>query len=74
MVFLARSAPLYGVMGTLYGLNGNGVHVIARPDHPLPYAHANLGTILASQLIRRLASFRVLDLDELMQELSARAT
>ncbi|WP_367318088.1 hypothetical protein [Streptomyces sp. HUAS ZL42] len=39
MVFLARSAPLYGVSGVLYGLAGDGAHVVARPDNPLPYSH-----------------------------------
>lgn len=71
MVFLAKSAPLYGVHGTIYGLNENNeVHVIAKPDHPLPFGHPNLPTLLGSQLIRRLSSFRVLGLDELTQELT----
>ncbi|MFJ1974080.1 hypothetical protein ACIO93_36230 [Streptomyces sp. NPDC087903] len=70
MVFLATSAPLYGVTGTLYGLNGDGVHVVAKPDHPLPYGHPNLATFLASQLIRRLSSFRVVELETLQRELA----
>ncbi|MFD3504473.1 hypothetical protein [Streptomyces sp. NPDC058678] len=69
VVYLAASAPLCGVTGTLYGLSGQGVHVIAQPDHPLPYGHPNLATFLASQMIRRLSSFRVVDLDELQREL-----
>ncbi|MGX4695493.1 hypothetical protein [Streptomyces sp. JNUCC 63] len=74
MVFLARSAPLFGVHGVLYGLNADGrVHVVARPDHALPFGHPNVPTLLASQLIRRLGSFRVVDLDELLRELSAAA-
>jgi hypothetical protein len=75
MVFLARSAPLYGVHGTLYGLNANNeVHVVAQPHVALPFGHPNVRTLLASQLIRRLSSFRVVGMDELMQELPARAT
>jgi hypothetical protein len=70
MVFLARSAPLYGVHGILYGLNAdNEVHVVGRPDHPLPFGHPNLPTLLGSQLIRRLSSFRLVGLDELLWEL-----
>ncbi|OVZ99450.1 hypothetical protein B9W64_37275 [Streptomyces sp. CS159] len=71
MVFLARSAPLYGVHGTLYGLNAQGdVHVVAQPDHALPFGHRNLPTFLATQLIRRISSFRVLGMEELLSELS----
>jgi hypothetical protein len=69
VVFLTQSAPLYGVHGVLYGLNDRGVHVVAQPDSPLPYGHPNLGTFLASQLVRRLGSFRVVDLEELLREL-----
>ncbi|MER5915485.1 hypothetical protein ABT124_34885 [Streptomyces sp. NPDC001982] len=73
MVFLTRSAPLYGVLGTLYGYGGNGVQVVAQPDAPLPYGHPNLATFLASQLVRRLSSFSVVDMGELQRELSAAA-
>lgn len=74
MVFLTRSAPLYGVHGTIYGLDAdNDVHVVATPDHALPFGHPNLPTMLASQLVRRLNSFRVVGLDELMRELTAPA-
>ncbi|WP_369228859.1 hypothetical protein AB5J56_00430 [Streptomyces sp. R21] len=73
MVFLARSAPLYGVHGTLYGYGEHGVQVVAQPDAPLPFGHPNLPTLLASQLVRRLSSFRVVGLDELMLELTERA-
>ncbi|MER6633690.1 hypothetical protein ABT301_36690 [Streptomyces sp. NPDC000987] len=68
-VYLAQSAPLYGVHGTLYGYGRDGVQVVARPETPLPYGHANLATFLASQLVRRLGSFRTVDLEELLQEL-----
>ncbi|MDQ0988795.1 hypothetical protein [Streptomyces sp. V3I7] len=71
MVFLAKSAPLYGVHGTLYGLNDNGqVHALAQPEHSLPFGHPNMPTMLASQLIRRLTSYRIVDLDELQRELT----
>lgn len=64
---------MYGVHGTLYGYGENSVRVVAQPEEPLPYGHANLPTLLASQLVRRLGSFRLVDLDELMRELSAAA-
>jgi hypothetical protein len=70
-VFLARSAPLYGVHGTLYGRDERGVNVIAQPDAPLPYGHPNIETFLASQLVRRLQSFSVISLDELPNDLAA---
>jgi hypothetical protein len=74
MVFLAKSAPLYGFHGTIYGLNAdNEVHVVANPDQALPFGHPNIPTLLASQLIRRLSSFRVVGMDELTQELTAPA-
>ncbi|MFF8196684.1 hypothetical protein ACF05L_38840 [Streptomyces bobili] len=70
MVFLAQSAPLYGVSGVVYGHSArSGVHVVARPDHALPFHHPNIRTVLASQLIRRLSSFRPVDMGELMREL-----
>ncbi|MDA5146932.1 hypothetical protein PEM37_36060 [Streptomyces sp. AD681] len=70
MVILARSAPLYGVHGTIYGLDAQGdVHVVAQPDHALPFGHPNLATMLATQLIRRITSFRVLGMEELVREL-----
>ncbi|MFE9454044.1 hypothetical protein [Streptomyces sp. NPDC006739] len=74
LVFLAKSAPLFGVTGTLYGLNADGeVHVVAQPDHPLPFGHPNLPTLLGSQLVRRLNSYRVVGLNELTQELTTLA-
>lgn len=72
MVFLASSAPLYGVHGTIYGLNANQeVHAVAQPDTALPFAHPNVPTLHASQLIRRLSAFRVLDMGELQRAMSA---
>lgn len=73
MVFLVQSAPLFGVHGTLYGYGQGGVRMVAQPDFPLPYGHHNLPTFLASQLGRRLRSFRLVDLDELMQHLDLAA-
>ncbi|MFD9503467.1 hypothetical protein [Streptomyces sp. NPDC060035] len=71
VVFLATSAPLYGVLGTIYGLVEGKVEVVAQPKEPLPYRHPNLPILLASQLIRRMARYRILTVRELMQELAA---
>ncbi|MFC5958129.1 hypothetical protein ACFP51_27835 [Streptomyces pratens] len=73
MVFLTQNAPLYGVHGVIYGYGGQGVQIVARPDEPLPYSHPNLSTFLASQLVRRLSSFRHMDLGELVHELKRAA-
>ncbi|MEU9523280.1 hypothetical protein [Streptomyces sp. NPDC048224] len=69
-VLLTQNAPLYGVTGALYGLDGDGVKLVAKPDHPLPYGHPQLPTFLASQQVRRLKSYRVLTVDALMRLLS----
>ncbi|WP_405796247.1 hypothetical protein [Streptomyces sp. NBC_01506] len=73
MVFLTTTFPLYGVHGTVYGLGVDGVKVVAQPDGPPPYGHQNMTTFLTSQMIRRLKSFTVVDLDELLKELAAHA-
>ncbi|MDQ0798206.1 hypothetical protein [Streptomyces sp. B1I3] len=70
VVFLASSAPMYGVLGTIYGLVDGAVQVVAQPPEPLPYGHPNLPTFLASQLVRRLARYRVLTVNELTRELA----
>ncbi|MFJ8769544.1 hypothetical protein [Streptomyces clavifer] len=54
-MFLATSAPMYGVLGTLYGLVDGQVQIVAQPPEPLPFHHPNLPVLLASQLIRRLS-------------------
>ena len=75
MVLLAQSAPLYGVngVGYGYGYGEQGVQVVARPKGPIPYGHELLSTVLASQLVRRLSSFRTVDLNELLRELERTA-
>ncbi|MEK8144016.1 hypothetical protein NKH18_25090 [Streptomyces sp. M10(2022)] len=35
-MFLATSAPVYGVLGTMYGLVDGRVEVVAKPREPLP--------------------------------------
>ncbi|MDP5317347.1 hypothetical protein [Streptomyces poriferorum] len=70
VVFLATSAPLYGVLGTLYGLVDGQVQVVTQPKAPLPYGHPNLPTFLASQLVRRMARFRVLTVPQVLRVLA----
>ncbi|MFI2377378.1 hypothetical protein ACH5AO_20230 [Streptomyces sp. NPDC018964] len=73
MVFLAQSAPLYGVNGVGYGYGAHGVQAVQRPAGPIPYGHELLTTVLASQMVRRLSSFRTVSLDELLWELERAA-
>ncbi|MFJ8863895.1 hypothetical protein ACIRD8_36535 [Streptomyces sp. NPDC102451] len=70
VVFLATSAPVYGVLGTMYGLVDGRVEIVAQPREPLPYGHPDLPTFLASQLVRRMARFRVLTVSELLRDLA----
>ncbi|MEU0657338.1 hypothetical protein ACWEV9_35010 [Streptomyces albogriseolus] len=69
VVFLARSAPLYGVIGVGYGVRDGKVQVVERPAGPLPYGHPLMPTVLASQMVRRLGVFRLLTLGELFTAL-----
>jgi hypothetical protein len=68
-VYLVQRAPLFGVTGTVYGYGTDGVTVVASPKEPLPYGHPNTATFLASQLVRRLSAFRVVDMEELLANL-----
>lgn len=64
-VFLAQSAPLYGVLGTSYQYTGSGLQALpAAGRDALPYGHPGLRWYLASQLIRRLRAYTVIDLDD----------
>lgn len=71
IAFIAQGAPLYGVHGVLYGRRRNGAEVTVYPDHPLPYGHPELPVMLASQLVRRLSRFRIVDAAALLDELAA---
>lgn len=73
MVFLAQSAPMYGVNGVGYGYGDHGVQVVQRPDGPIPYGHPLLPTTLASQMVRRLSNFRLIGLKQLLWELERAA-
>ncbi|MCT9010318.1 hypothetical protein [Streptomyces rhizosphaerihabitans] len=58
-----------GVPGGPASLGVGPAAFTARPDIAVPYGNPDLATFLASQMVRRLSSFRVLDLGELLEEL-----
>ncbi|WP_252126603.1 hypothetical protein [Streptomyces sp. MBT84] len=64
-VFLAQSAPLYGVIGTPYQYSDDGLQAISATDEALPYGHPDLRWFLASQMVRRLRAYTVITLDDL---------
>ncbi|MFF9489160.1 hypothetical protein [Streptomyces sp. NPDC014676] len=49
------------------------MQVVKRPDGPIPYGHELLPTVLASQMVRRLSSFRLVGLTQLLWELERTA-
>ncbi|MFF0206491.1 hypothetical protein [Streptomyces althioticus] len=71
MVLLTPSAPMYGVMGTVYGLACGEVVPVAAPAEPLRFDDPRMPLMLASQLVRRLTRFRVMTVAELLDELDA---
>ncbi|MFE7358027.1 hypothetical protein ACFU8Q_34070 [Streptomyces sp. NPDC057543] len=62
---MVRSAPLYGVIGTPYQWTRDGIVALAGDDTPIPYRTSELRWFLASQLVRCLQDFTVVDLDDL---------
>ncbi|MGC5004832.1 hypothetical protein [Streptomyces sp. DT203] len=58
-------APLYGVIGTPYEWTPRGIKALAGDDVPVPYRDPALKWFLASQLVRTLRDFSVVDLDDL---------
>lgn len=66
VALLARSAPLYGVIGTPHVYSDNGLQVLAGNDVPVPYGDPALRSFLAFQLVCTLRSFTVVDLDDLV--------
>lgn len=67
VAFLARKAPLWGVIGTRYRFGASGVTPLpAEEQFPLPYGHPQLGWFLACQLVRELTEYEVVSLDDLI--------
>lgn len=65
VTLLAQSAPLYGVLGTPHTYSDNGVQVLVGNDAPVPYGDPALRWFLASQLVRTVRAFTVVDLNDL---------
>ncbi|WP_327297762.1 MULTISPECIES: hypothetical protein [unclassified Streptomyces] len=70
VAILAQSAPLYGVIGTPYAYTSSGLQALAGDDTPVPYGDPALRWFLASQLVRTLRAFTVVDLDDLVPPLT----
>lgn len=62
---LVRRAPIYGVIGTPYQWGASGWRVLDGDDTPVPYGSRDLQVLLASQLVRQLRDYSVVDLAEL---------
>lgn len=62
---LVRSAPLCGVIGTPYEWTARGIKALPGDNTPVSYRDPALKWFLASQLVRTLTDFTVVDLDDL---------
>ncbi|MET8270730.1 hypothetical protein [Streptomyces sp. NPDC005096] len=62
---MVRRAPLYGVIGTPYEWTAHGIKALAGDDVPVRYRDPALKWFLASQLVRTLTDFAVVELDSL---------
>ncbi|MER6616291.1 hypothetical protein [Streptomyces xantholiticus] len=62
---LVHSAPLHGVIGTPYQWSASGLQTLPGDDEPLPYTSPMLRWFLASQLVRTIRDYTVVDLDDL---------
>ncbi|MFC9620086.1 hypothetical protein ACFTXM_08840 [Streptomyces sp. NPDC056930] len=65
ITLMVRSAPLYGVIGTPYQWTARGIKELPGDDTPIPYRASELRWFLASQLVRCLQDFTVVDLHDL---------
>jgi hypothetical protein len=65
VALLATRFPLYGVIGHAYKWSANGLQSLPDFDSPLPYSHPQIGMFLASQLVRELRDYKVVNLDDL---------
>ncbi|MEV1025306.1 hypothetical protein [Streptomyces sp. NPDC050264] len=66
IALLARRYRLYGVIGTPYEQTGQGLRPQPSDDTPVPYGDPRLRWFLASQLVRELSDFDVVDLADLV--------
>ncbi|AZM56401.1 hypothetical protein DMA15_30625 [Streptomyces sp. WAC 01529] len=66
VALLAQSAPLYGVVGTPYRYTvDRTIQAMAFDGDPVPYGHADLDWMVASQLVRTVRAFTVVNLEDL---------
>ncbi|MEV6758401.1 hypothetical protein [Streptomyces sp. NPDC051214] len=65
VALLAQSARMYGVIGTPYAYTSKGIQALAADDVPIAYEDPALRWVLASQMLRTLRSFTVVDLNDL---------
>ncbi|GGV71405.1 hypothetical protein GCM10010294_30690 [Streptomyces griseoloalbus] len=68
VAFCARATSPWGVIGTRYRLTATGLAPlpVEDDDAPVTYGHPQLGWLLASQLIRELRDYEVVNLDDLV--------
>ncbi|MGW0778305.1 hypothetical protein ACWD01_32810 [Streptomyces sp. NPDC002835] len=64
-VLLVQRAPLYGVIGTPYQWSAGGLQALPGDDEPLPFTSPMLPWFLASQLVREIRDYTVVDLNDL---------
>ncbi|MFC7218156.1 hypothetical protein ACFQLX_08245 [Streptomyces polyrhachis] len=69
IAFRARATSPWGVIGTRYRLTAAGLEPLPADDDdaPVAYGHPQLGWFLASQLIRELRDYEVVNLDDLVR-------
>ncbi|MFI6874929.1 hypothetical protein ACIBL6_15975 [Streptomyces sp. NPDC050400] len=65
VALLARRYRLYGVIGVFYELTVQGLRPLPADDAPVPYGDPRLDWFLASQLVRELDDFEMVDLADL---------
>ncbi|MFF2411974.1 hypothetical protein [Streptomyces sp. NPDC058092] len=68
VAFLARATSVWGVVGSRYRLTATGLEPLPAEgdDAPVAYGHPQLGWFLASQLVRELRDYEVVELDDLV--------
>lgn len=65
VALMTRKCPLFGVIGTPYEYGPDGLEALPGNDRPLPYGDPRLRWFLASQLVRELRDYAVVDLNDL---------
>ncbi|MFH7338547.1 hypothetical protein [Streptomyces fradiae] len=68
LVFRARTTSVWGVIGSRYRLTASGLAPlpVEEDDAPVPYGHPQLGWFLASQLVRELRDYEVVNPNDLV--------